>query len=216
MYENVILEAIFFAFNNKFCFFAKRLKLRTMKKFLLLIIVAVFGLSNECFAQYSPVFIKVAPGYQTSGRERDAWYGMVGGRSSRSAKKYRSLSTQFPRVKKQLPFPIEKAIDPETGMTTAKWEDGSIYRGQMYYGEIIGAGMMFYADGSCYSGMWKNNLPNGKGTYISPEGIKYSVKSINGVPHGKGVIQDLDGKKYTARWEYGVIRKKSIKPLEEE
>ncbi len=85
----------------------------------------------------------------------------------------------------------------------------------MYYGELIGAGMMLYADGSCYSGMWKNNLPNGNGTYISPEGVKYMVKSINGVPHGKGIIENTDGKRYSARWEYGKIKKRSIKLLEE-
>ncbi len=107
-------------------------------------------------------------------------------------------------------------IDEATGLATAIWKDGSIYRGQVYLEEIRGIGTIVNPDGSQYSGEWKWNLPNGKGTFITPDGIAYTTNFVGGMPHGKGVIQDLDGRKYTARWKHGELKVKSIKPLEEE
>ena len=110
---------------------------------------------------------------------------------------------------------VETKIDDSTGMMTARWNDGSAYQGQTYYGEIKGVGTMVYPDGSKYCGSWERDLPNGNGTFQTPEGITFTVNFENGVPHGKGVIQDLDGRKYSARWVRGVLKEKSIKPLEE-
>ena len=109
--------------------------------------------------------------------------------------------------------PIAEEMDPDTGLIISCWKDGSIYRGQQFYENLPGAGVMYYADGSCYSGMWQHFLPHGQGTYIAPNGVKFSVKSIKGCPHGKGHIQDSDGTMYKAKWDHGVIKIKSIKPL---
>ena len=106
-------------------------------------------------------------------------------------------------------------VDEVTGLATAIWEDGSIYRGQVYLEEMRGIGTIKNPDGSQYSGEWKWNLPNGKGTFITPDGIAYTTNFVGGVPHGKGVIQDLDGRMYSARWVRGVLKEKSIKPLKE-
>ena len=119
----------------------------------------------------------------------------------------------FARQKRKGLPPTRKATNPDTGMVIAMWKDGCIYNGQMYFGEIQGAGIMHYADGSIYSGMWKNDMPHGKGTYITPNGVKFSVKSYNGLPHGKGVIQDSDGTMYRAKWDRAMLKPKSIKPL---
>ena len=106
-------------------------------------------------------------------------------------------------------------IDEATGLATAIWKDGAIYRGQVYNEEIRGIGTITNPDGSQYSGEWKWNLPNGKGTFINANGVAYTTNFVGGVPHGKGIIQDLDGRKYSARWVRGKLKEKSIKPLEE-
>ena len=105
-------------------------------------------------------------------------------------------------------------VDEATGLATAVWEDGAIYRGQVYLEEIRGIGTIKNPDGSQFSGEWKWNLPNGKGTFITPDGIAYTTNFVGGMPHGKGVIQDLDGRMYSARWIRGVLKEKSIKPIE--
>ena len=110
---------------------------------------------------------------------------------------------------------IECVTDEATGQTTIRWNDGSAYQGQTYYGEIKGVGTMVYPDGSKYVGLWERDLPNGKGTFQTPEGITFTTTFENGLPHGKGIIQDVDGRMYTARWKHGVLKDKSIKPLEE-
>ena len=110
---------------------------------------------------------------------------------------------------------IEVNIDEATGMATIRWDDGSAYQGQTYYGEIKGIGTMVYPDKSKYVGSWERDLPNGKGTFQTPEGITFTTTFENGVPHGKGIIQDLDGRMYTARWVRGKLKDKSIKPLKE-
>ena len=111
---------------------------------------------------------------------------------------------------------VECVTDDATGQTTIRWNDGSAYQGQTYYGEIKGVGTMIYPDNSKYCGLWERDMPNGNGTFQTPEGITFTVNFENGIPHGKGVIQDLDGRKYTARWVRGVLKEKSIKPYKEE
>ena len=110
---------------------------------------------------------------------------------------------------------VECVTDEATGQTTIRWNDGSAYQGQTYYGEIKGVGTMIYPDGSKYIGLWERDLPNGKGTFQTTEGITFTVNFENGLPHGKGILQDLYGRLYTARWVRGKLKDKSIKPLEE-
>lgn len=111
-------------------------------------------------------------------------------------------------------LPVE-TIDNPDGTVTAKWEDGSVYRGQMYYGEIRGVGTMIYPDGSSYSGEWSSDRPNGNGTFVTPEGVACEVGWTDGIPHGRGIIQDTDGKLYSAKWRDGVIKPKSVRPVED-
>ena len=110
----------------------------------------------------------------------------------------------------------EITVDEATGTTTIKWNDGAMYRGQTYYGEIKGVGTMVYPDGSKYCGQWERDLPNGYGTMLYPDGLAYSANFVNGLPHGKGVVEDADGNKFSARWVYGKLKAKSLKPIEEE
>ena len=133
---------------------------------------------------------------------------------------------------------IEVVIDEVTGITTVRWDDGSTYVGETYYGEIKGTGTMTFADGSKYQGQWKNDRfhgvgtfeyadgsaycgqwengdPYGYGTFINADGVKYTAKFDEGIPSGKCIIQDVDGCKYTGRWSSGILLKRSIKPYKE-
>ncbi len=199
-----------------------------MKKYLFLLLAAIFCLPSIGFAQfYSTIF----------GKE---------------AKRQRSISIPFnfsersnPAKKEKIKVPtinihtaIELSIDEATGKTTARWEDGSTFDGYTYYGQINregtitfadgskyhgewrfdrfhGVGTMEYADGSKYHGQWSFGKPDGQGTIIEPNGVKITLKFDEGVPRGKCIIQDVDGRLYTGRWSSGILREKSIKPLEE-
>lgn len=110
---------------------------------------------------------------------------------------------------------IVEKIDNADGSVTVKWADGSVYCGQMYYGEIKGVGTMVYPDGSRYSGAWSNDLPNGSGVFTTSEGVIFETAWTDGVPHGKGVIQDTDGKLYAAKWRNGELRAGTVKAIQD-
>ena len=188
-------------------------KLTIMKKYLLILIVAIFCLPNEGFAQQygTPSYY----GEQINSRESalaaiwaDGKYGGTKWGRNNPVKIFTQEGAKSIHV-------TEITIDETTGLATAIWRDGSIYRGQVYLEEIRGIGTIVNPDGSQFSGEWKWNLPNGKGTFVNANGIAYSTNFVGGVPHGKGVIQDLDGRMYSARWVRGKLKEKSIKPLKE-
>ena len=198
-----------------------------MKRYLLLLVLAIFCLPNNSFAQfYSTIFGEEAE------RQRSISLPF-------NFHEHRTEKKQKPRIHYTVLSVVEKTTDEATGLTTLSWADGSSYVGEIYrtvfhgmgtmiypdkgkyhgqwkYSHRDGIGTMEYADGSKYVGEWVRDLPNGSGTFINPEGIAFTGKFKDGIPHGKCVMQDIDGRKYTARWYYGKLREKSIKPLEEE
>ena len=184
-----------------------------MKRFLLLLILAIFCLPNIANAQdLSQKDYKIGQRYGNKygiGTQNyyDEYNDYIVWAKNRAAKVARN--NQYLNSKPS----AEITVDEATGITTITWGDGAMYRGQTYYGEIKGIGTMVYPDKSKYVGSWERDLPNGNGTFQTPEGITFTVNFENGVPHGKGVIQDLDGRKYSARWVRGVLKEKSIKPL---
>ena len=210
-----------------------------MKKYLLILIIAIFCLPSEGFAQ--PMFINAPREYQPVDPSFGTWNSMITN-SNKSLLNKPNKSSKKQKTTKKVPVNklkiVEESIDKATGISTIRWEDGSSYVGETYrtvfhgmgtmtypdngkyhgqwkYSHRDGIGTMEYADGSKYVGKWVRDLPNGEGTFINPEGIAFSGTFKNGVPHGKCVMQDLDGRKYSARWVRGVLKEKSIKPLEE-
>ena len=209
-----------------------------MKRYLLLLVIAIFCLPNNSFAQYRGLNYpeRINPGQSELAR---IWavgkYGGTDGFNWNSKPKKK----QKPRINRVYLLAIENTTDEATGLTTLRWNDGSSYVGEIYrtvfhgtgtmtypdkgkyygqwkYSHRDGIGTMVYPDGSKYVGEWVRDLPNGSGTFINPEGIAFTGKFKDGIPHGKCVMQDIDGRKYTARWYHGKLREKSIKPLEEE
>ena len=188
-----------------------------MKKFIFLILAAIFCLPMkadppkdiEQFAVGAENYNKHEQGHISCKSSGTAlWTSKWGREQSDSEKVLPKLGAKSVHVTKI-------TVDEATGLATAIWEDGAIYRGQVYLEEIRGIGTINNPDGSQFSGEWKWNLPNGKGTFITPDGIIFTTNFVGGIPHGKGIIQDVDGRMYTARWKHGVLKDKSIKPLEE-
>ncbi len=205
-----------------------------MKKYLLILIVAIFCLPSEGFAQLNSIYMS---DYVWNA---NATVGMPHVSVKDILKQQKQLEQQKTIKKDQVKKLkiVEESIDKVTGISTIRWEDGSSYVGETYltvfhgmgtmiypdkgkyhgqwkYDHRDGIGTMEYADGSKYVGKWVRDLPNGEGTFINPEGIAFSGTFKNGVPHGKCVMQDLDGRKYSARWVRGVLKEKSIKPLKQ-
>ena len=200
-----------------------------MKKYLLILIVAIFCLPNEGFAQfYTTIFGDEAERQRSISMP----FHFDEHRTEQKTKKKK------PRINRVYLLAIENTTDEATGLTTLSWADGSSYVGEIYrtvfhgmgtmiypdkgkyygqwkYSHREGIGTMEYADGSKYVGKWVRDLPNGEGTFITPEGIAFSGTFKNGVPHGKCVMQDLDGRLYSARWVRGVLKEKSIKLLKD-
>ena len=199
-----------------------------MKKYLLILIVAIFCLPNEGFAQFH------LSTYEWESRMQR----MINYPFSNDNKEYQTAKKKKPRINRVYLLAIENTTDEATGLTTLRWNDGSSYVGETYrtvfhgmgtmiypdkgkyhgqwkYSQRDGIGTMEYADGSKYVGEWVRDLPNGNGTFQTPEGIAFTGKFKDGEPHGKCIIQDTDGQLYKARWYYGKLRKRSIKPLEE-
>ena len=185
-----------------------------MKRYLFLLVIAIFCLPNTALAQYHSSNSRLFSSSTTSEREmRDQ--NRRNNKFFGESKAYRKPMECYKLPPKIFYMkPVKTITDETTGNTTIRWADGSSYVGQIANGKICGIGTMIYPDGSRYCGRWKEELPNGNGSFTSPEGIAFTGKFKNGVPHGKGVIQDLDGRLYSARWVRGVLKEKSIKPIE--
>ncbi|MBP3681965.1 MAG: hypothetical protein J6I87_01635, partial [Rikenellaceae bacterium] len=207
-----------------------------MKRYLLLLVIAIFCLPNNSFAQYweGANYSETIDPSQSA--MASTWFiGKYGGTTDFSWSTNTLKSAKKPRINRVYLLAIKNTTDEATGLTTLSWADGSSYVGEIYrtvfhgmgtmiypdkgkyhgqwkYSHRDGIGTMVYPDGSKYVGEWVRDLPNGSGTFINPEGIAFTGKFKDGIPHGKCVMQDIDGRKYTARWYHGKLREKSIKP----
>ena len=184
-----------------------------MKKILFLLVAAIFCLPNIANAQDLSLDAQKEAERQRLMMHKNSDGGRGAYSAYIAAAKIRQQKIEQQEAYLNAKPSAEITVDEATGITTITWNDGAMYRGQTYYGEIKGVGTMVYPDKSKYVGSWERDLPNGNGTFQTPEGVTFTVNFENGVPHGKGVIQDLDGRMYSARWVRGKLKEKSIKPL---
>ena len=207
-----------------------------MKRYFLLLVLAIFCLPNNSFAQDGPMLINAPRELQPVDPAKRAWNSTINYSNKSISSKPQKPSK--PRVKVSYLRAAEVSTDEATGITTCRWNDGSSYVGETYrtvlhgmgtmvysdsskynggwmYDHRHGIGTMEYADGSKYVGEWVRDMPNGEGTFINPEGVAFTGQFKDGEPHGKCIIQDTDGQLYKARWYYGKLRKRSIKPYKE-
>lgn len=212
-----------------------------MKKYLLILLVAIFCLPSDSFAQQYGT-----PGYYgeringSQGMLAAIWSsGKYGGTNNFNWNRKNKNDKLYIKVPCAISLRLAEVVtDTETNISTARWIDGAEYVGDIRKGVIKGkgtmtfpdggkyvgdwsegrrwgTGLMHYSNGDVYSGKWMWDLPHGKGTFISADGVAMTGKFQNGIPHGKFIMQAPDGRKYIARWKDGVLKEKSIKPIEE-
>ena len=85
---------------------------------------------------------------------------------------------------------LETLQDPETSHLPYegpyKFEDGTIYSGQIKNGLREGLGIEICSDGRIYEGIWRNNVKNIKGRIIHKNGNVYEGEIKDNLAHGKG------------------------------
>ena len=209
-----------------------------MKRFFLILIAAIFCLPNEGFAQLPSYSETIDPSQSAMA---STWFiGKYGGTESFNwNSKQKKANKGYVKVPRARNIYLAKiTTDSVTNIKTARWEDGAIYIGEIYYAELKGkgtmnypdggkyigdwskdrrwgVGTMYYPNGDVYHGEWMWNVPEGQGTFITAEGVAFTGKFEDGIPRGKCIIQDVDGRKYKARWGWGTgkLLKHSIRPL---
>jgi len=76
---------------------------------------------------------------------------------------------------------------------TKNYGAGSVYYGQMKWGERHGYGTYTRANGGKYMGEWKNNKQDGNGTSTWANGDKYVGEYKDGKRHGQGTQTKANG-----------------------
>lgn len=70
------------------------------------------------------------------------------------------------------------------------FEDGAIYKGNFEFNHMHGEGILTYPNGNVYEGCFKNGKRHGKGTFASPRlGFKYEGTFTSGKMDGIGKIE---------------------------
>lgn len=134
-----------------------------MKKIFLIFTLIFFCLPSSVSAQFhSTIF-----GKETK-RQRSISIPFNFSERSKAAKKEK---IKVPSI--NIHTAIELSIDKATGKTTARWEDGSVFVGFTYYGQINREGTITFADGSKYHGGWRSDRFHGVGTMEYADGGKY-------------------------------------------
>ncbi len=192
-----------------------------MKKYLLILIVAIFCLPNEGFAQR---FINIPNEMHDRGWDSDPWRRMsnvtsestwlkmtsTGDSYHRNPAKPKKRKPKYPIIKENDPFATEIVKNEETGLSTVRWNNGAVYVGETDHGEINGTGTMIYPDSSKYQGQWKEDHWHGVGTLEYANGSIYCGQWNYGNPHGYGTFINPEGVKYTAKFDKGKPRGKCI------
>ena len=189
-----------------------------MKRYLFLLVIAIFCLPNNSFAQ----------NYGTPG-----YYGeRINSRESTlasiwSAGKYGGALTPYdwgrPNLRKnhkkdgKISFdpveyikPIEEVVDGTTGTATLRWSDGSSYVGETYRTTLHGTGTMIYPDKGKYHGQWKYSHRDGIGTMVYPDGSKYVGEWVRDLPNGSGTFINPEGIAFTGKFKDGIPHGKCV------
>ena len=83
------------------------------------------------------------------------------------------------------------------------YENGEIYEGEFYRGEITGKGIYIWSNGEQYEGDFINGIKHGKGIYTWPDGCEYEGEYNNGKREGKGQYMWEDGRIFEGNFKNG-------------
>jgi len=97
--------------------------------------------------------------------------------------------------------------DCEMGFGIMKYENGVVYIGEWWNGEMNGEGTMIWSDGSVYTGNFKHGLYHGSGTYLSMSETEdltlYVGDFFEEVPDGFGTKIFKNGNVYVGDFKEG-------------
>ena len=106
--------------------------------------------------------------------------------------------TQYLKPKEHMEYFFNKEEPDLEYLNLKKYEDGSLYRGQIRKKTIKvnelektiimreGYGLRDFPDGASYEGNWKDNMPSGKGIFKHANGDRYYGEFLKGMRHGEG------------------------------
>lgn len=75
-----------------------------------------------------------------------------------------------------------------------------IYRGESFFGTMMGSGTLTLDSGELMSGDWENNVFSGQGETLYPNGDSYVGDYRNSVREGQGIFTWPDGSQYEGEW----------------
>ena len=114
-----------------------------MKRYLFLLVIAIFCLPNNSFAQDGPMLINAPRELQPVDPAKSAWNSTINYSNKSISSKPQKPSK--PRVKVSYLRAAEVSTDEATGITTCRWNDGSSYVGETYRTVLHGMGTMVYS-----------------------------------------------------------------------
>ena len=99
----------------------------------------------------------------------------------------------------------------EIPVETIRYDDGSVYTGQVVNGKRNGKGTMTWPSGDVYEGDLVDNKRHGRGKYTWPSGNVYEGDYLNGKRTGKGKFTWASGNVYEGDFINGKITGKGKK-----
>ena len=84
-----------------------------------------------------------------------------------------------------------------------RYNDGTLYKGDIKNLLPNGQGTLELADGSVYVGTFSDGKYSGIGTYTGADGSFYTGEYLNGKPNGQGTLRYADGSVYAGGFENG-------------
>ena len=97
------------------------------------------------------------------------------------------LPKSYPSLQKQKTINEENSkILSEKNVSSLKFDNGTIYEGEVLNGKREGYGVCKWEDGSKYEGNWKDDKANGMGKMIHANGDIYEGEWVNDKADGYG------------------------------
>lgn len=89
---------------------------------------------------------------------------------------------------------------PSAKIKTVKYDNGSVYVGELQKKDRQGYGTLFFLSGDVYRGNWDANSISGQGEMVYVNGDKYVGEWRNGKREGKGTMTFFNGNEYKGEW----------------
>ena len=93
----------------------------------------------------------------------------------------------------------------KNGMSVHRYDDGSLYVGEMLDSSPHGKGELVTPVGDKYKGEWQNGKRHGMGRLETSAGLHYNGPWKYGARHGLGILTMPNGDVFEGYWNHGVL-----------